>query len=69
MPTWDLSLPVDVVEGSARAWFTAVGDLMGPALQVIHPSTHSSNRSLIISHLFDWSVIKVKQITKWGIGI
>ena len=31
---WDLSLPDDVVEGSARAWVTAVGDLMGPALQV-----------------------------------
>lgn len=31
---WDLSLPEDVVEGSARAWVTAVGDLMGPALQV-----------------------------------
>jgi hypothetical protein len=31
---WDLSLPEDLVEGSARAWVTAVGDLMGPALQV-----------------------------------
>ena len=31
---WDLSLPSDLVEGSARAWVTAVGDLMGPALQV-----------------------------------
>lgn len=30
---WDLSLPEDLVEGSARAWVTAVGDLMGPALQ------------------------------------
>ena len=42
MLTWDLSLPDDVVEGSARAWITAVGDLMGPALQVIHPSIHPS---------------------------
>lgn len=32
---WDLSLPSDLVEGSARAWVTAVGDLMGPALQVL----------------------------------
>ena len=31
---WDLALPDDLVEGSARAWVTAVGDLMGPALQV-----------------------------------
>ncbi len=31
---WDLSLPDDLVEGSARAWVTAIGDLMGPALQV-----------------------------------
>jgi len=30
--TWDLSLPDDVVNGSARAWVTVVGDLMGPAL-------------------------------------
>ena len=26
-------MPEDLVEGSARAWITAVGDLMGPALQ------------------------------------
>ena len=32
---WDLSLPDDLVEGSARAWVTAIGDLMGPALQVL----------------------------------
>lgn len=31
---WDLTLPDDLVEGSARAWVTAVGDLMGPTLQV-----------------------------------
>jgi len=29
-----LSLPTDLVEGSAMAWVTAVGDLMAPALQV-----------------------------------
>lgn len=32
---WNLTLPEDLVEGSARAWITAVGDLMGPALQVL----------------------------------
>ena len=30
----DLTLPHDLVEGSQRAWVTAVGDMMGPTLEV-----------------------------------
>ena len=49
---WDLSLPSDLVEGSARAWVTAVGDLMGPALQVlfnIHRLMLSTMNQLILN--------------------
>lgn len=31
---WSLELPSDVVEDSARAEVSAVGDLLGPTLQV-----------------------------------
>ena len=35
----DMALPSDLVEGSARAWVTAVGDVMGPTLQVLYKTS------------------------------
>jgi hypothetical protein len=36
---WSLELPPDVVEDSARAEVSVVGDLLGPTLQVRHTSS------------------------------